>query len=69
MQTAHDIRMTFRRIHSIVIPAGTKVERAHGTGGWTVHPSRVRLESGTHSLFKHDSEYYFIWVDEKDLTP
>jgi hypothetical protein len=68
MKTKHDIRATFRDMHSILIPAGTPADWIEGgTGGFAVAPGRVQLMSNTASLFKHDSTYFYIWVSEKDL--
>jgi hypothetical protein len=69
MKTKADIIMTFRETHQIRIPAGTEAKWIKGgAGGWAVEPKAVKLLSATHSLFDHDSTYYYIWVDAKDLT-
>lgn len=70
MKTKHDIRTTFRDMHDLFIPAGTKPRWIEGgQGGWAVGPHQVELRSETSALFKHDSTYYYIWVSEKDLAP
>lgn len=69
MKTAHEIRATFQRMNDIVIPAGTPARWIEGgTGGWAVEPHHVTLVSDTAALFEHDSKFYYIWVNEKDLT-
>lgn len=68
MQTKHEIRVTFRDVHELAIPPGTKAHWIDGgTGGWSVYPDQVELLSDTDSLFMFDKTHFFIWVDEKDL--
>ena len=68
--TKHDIKLTFRDMHDILIPAGTPAKWIEGgTGGWAVEPKSVQLLSNTAALFKHDSTYFYIWVKEADLQP
>lgn len=68
MKTKHEIRTTFRDMHELLIPAGTTAAWIEGgSGGYAVAPGTVRLLSPTPALFKHDSTYYYIWVNEKDL--
>lgn len=68
-QTARDIDMAFRDMHTIRIPMGTPVKWIEGGGGgYVIDPSDVRLDSPTEGLFKHDSTYYFIFVDPKDVV-
>lgn len=68
--TKHDVRLTFRDTHSILIPAGTPAKWIEGgQGGWAVEPKAVQILSKTEALFKHDSTYFYIWVQEADLQP
>lgn len=68
--TRHDIKLTFRETHDLLIPAGTPAKWIEGgQGGWAVDPKVVLLLSKTESLFKHDSTYFYIWVKEADLQP
>lgn len=68
--TKHDVKLTFRGMHDLLIPAGTPAKWIEGgTGGWAVEPKAVHLLSKTAGLFKHDSTHYYIWVSEADLQP
>lgn len=70
MQTAHEIRMTFRDFHTMTIPAGTEAFWVDGgQGGWAIKPNAAHLTSNTASIFKHDTTYYYIWINQKDLIP
>lgn len=68
MKTARDLKIRFRDFHDLEVPAGTMVERAHATGPYAVHPSRVKLVSQTRAIFKHDAKYYFIFIDPAELV-
>jgi len=69
--TRHDIRLKFRDMHDLFIPAGAKARWVNGgQGGWAVLPftESVQLESKTRALFAHDATYYYIWIKEEDLA-
>lgn len=67
MRTKREIKMRWQDTHDLLIPAGTRVERAHGTGPYAVRPGSVTLLSKTGALFKHDATYRFIFVSPDDL--
>jgi hypothetical protein len=64
MKTTRDLKINFRDFHDVEVPAGTPVEKAHGTGPYVVHPSRVHLKSQTRAISDHDATYYFIFIPE-----
>lgn len=68
MKTKREIRQSFRDMYDLLIPSGTSVRWIEGgQGGYVVAPSACKLLSKTDSLFKHDSTYFYIWVDSADV--
>jgi len=71
LKTIRDVRIIFRDIHDVLVPAGTDVipfPCANNTG-LAVHASKVKLLSDTEAAFKHDSQLYYVWLRKEHLDP
>lgn len=70
MKTKREIVIpAWRDMHALRIPQGTPVQTVKNPGGgFVVRPASVVLESKTAALFKHDSTYFYIWIDGEDVT-
>ena len=67
MKTKREITFdAWRELHALRIPEGVPVQEIKGSG-FAVLPQFVDLQSKTENLFRHDSTYYYIWIDEKDV--
>jgi hypothetical protein len=67
-RTKHEVKMTYERIHEIVIPAHTPLSTIKDGQGKTCYyaePGRVRADKN--SLFRHDATYRYIYIDAEHV--